>query len=302
MQFLSYPSRFWKSYRARTRSQHEVQLMAISELLCSTNLEKKTIASLHEVEFKIFSQFGDDGIIHWLVNQLKMTSKTFVEFGVENYQESNTRFLLRKENWSGLVMDGSSGNVKQIRRLPEFWKHELHVESAFIDAENINRLLTSYLVGRELGLLHIDIDGNEYWIWKAINVVKPALVVIEYNAVFGVDRAITVPYRADFLRTKAHFSNLYFGTSLPALGLLAKRKGYEFVGCNSAGNNAYFVRSDCMGPAIKSRPIEDGFVNSKFRESRDENGNLTYVSGEERSELIRGLPVWNVVSEMEEEF
>ena len=93
-------------------------------------------------------------------------------------------------------------------------------------------------------MLHIYLDGNDYWIWKEINVVTPVIAILEYNSVFGVDRAITISDDRKFIRTKAHHSNLYFSASLRALYVLAKEKGYSFVGCNSARNNAYFVRND----------------------------------------------------------
>ena len=96
----------------------------------------------------------------------------------------------------------------------------------------------------DLGLLHIDLDGNDYWIWKQIDKFAPRILILEYNSVFGSENSWTVPYQADFYRFNAHYSGLYWGASLPALVELSSAKGYDLVGCNSAGNNAYFVRKD----------------------------------------------------------
>ena len=147
----------------------------------------------------------------------------------------------------------------------------------------------------EIGLLSIDIDGNDYWIWKSIEVVQPVIVVIEYNSVFGLDNAITIPYKKDFFRTDAHYSNLYFGASLLALVMLGEEKGYSFVGSDSAGVNAYFVKNSRINNLIPLT-VKEGYVQSKFRQSRDEHGNLTFLNLFEQKELLKGLPVINVMN------
>lgn len=250
-------------------------------------------ASLQEAEFRVFSQFGDDGLIQYLVRALAPTERSFVEFGVESYQEANTRFLLQHDNWRGLVMDGSAENIAQIRADNISWRHELHSVCAFINRDNINQLIADAGFEGALGLLSIDIDGVDWWVWERLECVQPLIVVAEYNSVFGAEAAVTVPYRADFQRAKAHHSNLYWGCSLRALCVLAERKGYAFVGCNKAGNNAYFVRQDSLGPLSPVDPIE-GYVESRFRESRDAEGKLTFLSGAARRSLIAHLEVWDV--------
>ena len=244
-----------------------------------------------EVEFKVFSQYGDDGIIQYLVQRLDIPHRTFVEFGVEDYRESNTRFLLMHDNWAGLVMDGSAANVERIVRSEYYPQHELAARAAFVDCDNVNALVASAGFPRDLGLLHIDVDGNDYWLWECLEAVAPIVVVLEYNAVFGAERAITIPYDAAFQRTRAHPSNLYFGASLAALVRLSQRKGYAFVGCNSAGNNAYFVRRDRMNALVRELSVAEGYVRSCFRESRDAGGMLDFATGDARLERIRGLPV-----------
>lgn len=284
------------------RSQSESQSLALGKLLSWECRKKERIASLADVEFKVFSQFGDDGIIQWLVHNVDLPNRSFIEFGVENYRESNTRFLMMNDNWSGFVMDGSEDCVSQIVNSEYYWRHDLRATCAFIDCENINALLASSGLGRDVGLLHIDLDGNDYWIWKAIDAVDAAIVLVEYNSVFGSDRPVTIPYEKDFVRSRKHHSHLYWGTSLPAIHRLAQEKGYAFVGCNSAGNNAYFVRRDKLNDKVREVSLESGFVASKYRESRDESGRLTYVSGARRAELIRGLPVHNVATGLVEPF
>ncbi len=248
------------------------------------------ILDLHQAEFKVFSQFGDDGIIQYLVDRLQPLRDAFVEFGVGNYRESNTRFLLLNNNWHGLVLDGDENSIHSIQQDEIYWRHTLTARHAFITRENINELLHEAGFAGEIGLLSIDIDGNDYWVWEKIAVVDPVIVIIEYNSVLGPNLAVTIPYDPQFTRHQAHYSGQFWGASLEALKLLADRKGYSLVGCNSAGNNAYFVRSDKVAdqPVL---PVQEAFVDSRFRDSRDEKGKLTYLTGAERFLAIAELEV-----------
>jgi hypothetical protein len=255
-------------------------------------LKNKMLKDIHEAEFKVFSQWGDDGIIQYLINQINIPVHSFIEFGVENYTESNTRFLLVNNNWIGLVMDGSSDNIAYIQNDEIYWQHDLTAVCAFIDTNNINNLISEAGFSGEIGLLHIDIDGNDYWVWKAIKVVSPVVVIVEYNSSFGKDRAITIPYNPTFQRMQAHYSGLYAGASLLALCDLAEEKGYHFIGTNSAGNNAYFVRKDKIGNLQVLTPSE-GYVKAKFREHRNEDGILTYKIPQVAIRELKRLQVFN---------
>lgn len=259
----------------------------------TSQLKQRNIENLSDAEFKVFSQWGDDGIIQFLINYLSIENKTFIEFGVEDYQEANTRFLLVNDNWTGLVMDGSQQNISKIKQDEIYWKYDLRAIAAFITAENINKLIEEEGFTREIGLLHIDIDGNDYWIWNALQIVDPVIMIVEYNSVFGSERAITIPYSHDFYRFDAHYSGLYAGASLKALCNLAKIKGYDFIGCNSAGNNAYFVKKG-YGKDLKVLDSVSGYIESRFRESRDKTGILDYKRGEDRMEIIKDMPIFNV--------
>lgn len=260
--------------------------------------ELESINRFSDVEFSVFSQFGDDGIIQWLIHRLPGISETFVEFGVGAYQESNTRFLLVNDNWRGLVMDSSDRNVEVIRRDPVSWRHDLQSKCAIATAENVDQLLTEHGFEGDIGLLHIDIDGNDYWVWRGVTAVRPAIAIIEYNSVFGAERSITIPYNPNFSRG-GRFSNLYFGASLPALCDLANSKGYDFVGCNSAGNNAYFVRSE-LDHGLKPLAAREGFVMSKSGDPVDSTGKRAYLRGERRLSAVKGLSVVNTATGAEE--
>ena len=292
-------------FRSAKALQHELKqlradLDALKILAAQPMLQKIrdgiSFPSLHDVEFKVFSQFGDDGIIQYLIHRVDPLPESFLEFGVENYRESNTRFLLLNNNWRGLVLDGDQNCIDQVLRDEIYWRHTLVARQAWITCENINDLIRAAGFSGEIGLLSIDIDGNDYWVWEKLDVVDPVIVIVEYNSVFGPDSAVTIPYQPNFSRFKAHYSGQFWGASLSALDLLAKRKGYSLVGCNSAGNNAYFIRNDKIG-SLRSLDVKEAFVDARWRDSRDKNGKLDHLTGSERFEAIAALEVYDLTQD-----
>jgi hypothetical protein len=260
------------------------------------NLKKTdAIKKLADAEFKVFSQWGEDGIIQYLISRIDIENRIFIEFGVQDYSESNTRFLLVNNDWTGLVIDSSPEFIKHIRSQEYYWKYDLTAICDFVTSENINDLIADAEITGSIGILSIDIDGNDYWIWNAISIVSPQIVIVEYNSLFGNQYAVTIPYQTDFSREKAHFSNLYWGASLPAFCHLAAQKGYIYVGSNAAGSNAFFVRKDSSSN-LKECDFQKNFTQSKFRESRDENGNLSFVSGQQKLEVIKNMSLYNIDS------
>ena len=250
---------------------------------------------LADAEFRVFSQFGDDGIIQYLIHHLSVAPSSFVEFGVESYGEANTRFLLINNNWRGMIMDASAEYMAGVQSDEIYWRHDLTAVNAFIDRDNINALLSEHGFAGEIGILSIDIDGNDYWVWERLTCARPVIVIAEYNSVFGPHAPVSIPYEPAFYRTRAHYSNLYWGCSLAALCHLAGKKGYDFVGSNSAGNNAYFIRRDRLGD-LRPLSAAEGYVESRFRESRDADGRLTFIAGPHRRAAIADMPMVDVTT------
>jgi hypothetical protein len=252
--------------------------------------------NLQKTEFKVYSQWGEDGIIQYILSRIPIKHKIFVEFGVENYTESNTRFLLKNNNWSGLVLDGNKSNVDYIKNdTSVYWAHNLKAENIFITIHNINKILLQNSIPEDLGLLSIDIDGNDYWIWDTIEVVKPRIIISEYNSLFGHTSKVSVPYSNDFVRSVAHYSNIYYGASIAALEFLAHKKGYSLIGCNMAGNNAFFVRND-LSNNFKILSAKEAYKPAQFRESKYSDGNLSYLNSKEQLNLISDLDLIDVES------
>ena len=280
-----------------TRQLEQTKILSAQGAIRDLYRQKEPIP-LAQTEFKVFSQFGDDGIIQYIIQKLNLPAaeQRFVEFGVEDYSESNTRFLLLNNNWSGLIMDGNAEAMSALASSELYWRYDLTALGRFITRENINLLLKEGGMQGRIGILSIDIDGNDYWVWEAIISIDPAVVIVEYNGLFGPQDPVTVPYQADFNRTSAHPSNLYWGTSLGALCFLAEKKGYVWIGCNSAGNNAYFVEKARAAPFLIPQLPED-FVAAKFREGRNADGSLNFLGQNSGRPLVKHLPVWDVVQD-----
>ena len=283
----------WKLLGSAARRELLATQLGQGRVLSEMNAAKSP-SDLNACEFKVFSQFGEDGIIQRLMRLVPIANRTFIEFGVENFAESNCRFLMMNDNWRGFVMDGSAKRVAAIRKLPDMWKFDLTAKAAFVTRENVNELLASSGFDADVGLLSIDVDGNDYWILDAIAPVNPRILVVEYNALFGPTRSITVPYDAKFAKQKAHHSGLYFGASLSALAAVAARKGYSLVATESSGVNAFFVRNDLLGGGLVARTVAEAYHDTNVRQSRGADGKLDYLDANNRAKAIRGMPVMNI--------
>ena len=252
-----------------------------------------------EAEFSVYSQFGEDGLIQWLLAHVPVEHDVFVEFGVEDYTESNTRFLLEHDNWRGLVIDGADEHRAFLRRSGLEWRHQIDAVTAFVDRDNIDGLIRSAGIAGDIGLLSVDIDGNDLWVLEAIESISPRILITEYNSVFGAEAAVTVPYDPGFRRERAHPSHLLWGASLAALERVARDKGYALVAGNAAGNNAFWVRRDVLGE-LPEIAVAEAWRASRFRESRAADGSLTLIADHrDRLAAMRDGVLWELDAQAE---
>ncbi len=287
--------------KASTRTQHDIGSLRVQGELLARDVESLKLlcgqiaaqqvrtlpagAALRESEFQVFSQWGEDGIIQFLLAHVPVANEVFVEFGVQDYVESNTRFLLMNNLWSGLIMDGSEEWMAAVRKSNLSWRHTLHAKAAWVTSENVNDLISSAGISGDIGILSVDIDGMDYWVWKAINIVQPRIIIVEYNALFGPDIKVTPPYNPGFERAKSHHSHLFYGISLSAIGQLGSEKGYTLVGTNTAGNNAFLVRKD-LASVFPKRNVSELYRAARFREARGTDGQLAFPTFAEAQAMI----------------
>lgn len=227
--------------------------------LAAPDLSQKIV--FKNSEFKVYSKHGGDGILTYIFSKIGVTNRTFVEMGIEDGRECNTANLSRNFSWNGLMIDA---NEIWIKSAQNFYKeYEIKVISAFVNAENINRLIADNGIKGNIDLLSIDIDGNDYWVWEAINVINPRVVVLEYNSAFG-HRSITQRYQAEHKFNPKEEHPLFFGASLTALTKLSKKKGYLLVCCDTHGHDAFFVRHDVVKGKFMELSPEEAFYPNPF--------------------------------------
>jgi hypothetical protein len=196
---------------------------------------------LNSRRFHYWSQNEEDGLTLAIFAEIGAVVRRFIEFGCGS-NGGNSGFLAAELGWSGLMVDGDEAKVKMCREA--FPDPNVRVVHRWIAVENVNGMVTEQGLGGEVDFLSIDLDGNDYWIWKALTACLPRLVVMEYNSAFGPERAVAVPYRPDFDRKNYSEDNLYFGASLAGLEKLGIARGYRLIAVEPRGTNAYFLRND----------------------------------------------------------
>lgn len=265
---------FLNKYILRKPDFSEKKIFLQGQIIERLNKKKIEIDYLKDVEFSVFSQFGEDGIISWIVEQIPEISKVFVEIGTQDYWESNTRFLLKSRRWKGYLIEGSKKYISNIKTQRIYWQHDIKAIEAFVDKDNINSIIKENINEKNIGLLSIDVDGNDYWILEKLEYLSPTIIICEYNSIFGDLFKLSVPYNKNFVRSHAHYSNLYFGASIKAMMTMLEKKGYTFLGTGSAGVNAFFVKKE-LEVNFKEIIKKKFFFPAIVKEALDENGKLT---------------------------
>jgi hypothetical protein len=240
-------------------------------------IQNNTLPKLKDTGFRVFSQFEEDGLLLFIFSVIGMENKTFIEFGSDDGVNSNSANLAFNFGWHGLFIDGNQRSINRGRKFfakyPHPWMYQPKFVCAMINRENINQLISDAGISGEIGLLSIDLDGNDYWVWDAIKVVEPKVVIIETHNEFGFED-IVVPYDPDYLYPGKHPH--YHGASPVAMTKLAKQKGYRLVGANELGFNFIFIRIGIADELIPEVSVEsvlqhpsvaEGFA--KFDEIKD---------------------------------
>lgn len=212
----------------------------------SANKNKVAIEDIWNAGFSNFSQFEEDGIFLYIFSKIGMGNRLCVDVGCSDGINSNTGNLLVNWGWYGVLIDGDKDSIntgikyynkhKNTRYYPPKFKH------AFVGMENINELVKDEFITDDIDLLSIDIDGNDYWVWKALNVIRPKVVVVETHIEFGLE-PIVVPYDPNFTYPSPKHEE-YCGASITAFASLAKEKGYRLIGSNRYGFNTIYMRND----------------------------------------------------------
>lgn len=216
------------------------------------------LPSFNSTGFKVFSQFEEDGKLLYLFSIIGMGEKRFVDIGSDDGINSNCANFAVNFGWSGLFIDADKDALaigkKFYSKNPSPWSYKPTFIHSLITPENINETISKENFAGEIELLSIDIDSNDYWIWKALNVIQPKVVIIESQVAFG-NQNLVVPYQTTF--SKDPDKDLYYGASTAALVKLGKEKNYRLVGANDYGNNLFFVKNGVADKEFPEIHFED---------------------------------------------
>lgn len=245
--------------------KHDRNMLSLPHSLYPSRTAEKAKELYRGREYQVFSQNGEDGLLLYIFSQIGATNRFFVEFGAGG-ATSNTRNLSTQFGWSGVSFDGDESSIAEMRELygrlsAADATRTLSAETVWLSEETVKHQLSSYNIPTEFDLLSIDIDGIDYWLWRALEGFRPRVVVVEYNASLGPDATVAIPYERDFYRwnKKWHPAGWYYGASLSAWAELAKSKGYELIACESTGVNAFFVRADLLSPGLPVQTAAEAY-------------------------------------------
>jgi hypothetical protein len=252
---------------ASVQGPSQVQLKLEYARLLATG---QSFPTPREVGFRVYSQADEDGILLFLFSIIGVRKYLCVEVCASDGIECNTANLIRHHGWHGLLIDGDAQSVargiKHYASLRDTYVFPPAFVHAWVTRENINELLSANDFVGEIDLLSLDLDGVDYWVWEALEVVSPRVVIVEYQDILGPERSMTVPYNNDFrASTEAASSGMpnFAGASLKAFVKLGVRKGYRLVAINRYGYNAFFIKSGIAESQLPTLDIGFCFSHPK---------------------------------------
>lgn len=274
---------FFRKYQNR-----KLYMIGLSHILLMRKNYSK-VNKLSDVDYKIFSQNGEDGILDYLLYQLKIEKPKYIEIGVGDYTESNTRFIFERCSPKGVIVDCLENLEEKIKKNFSLWKSELKIVNDFVNPNNIIKIMREADTLNNLDIFSLDIDGIDYWILKELPKDFSKIAIVEFNPIFGKNLKVSVPNITNFDRKKYHYSNLCFGMSLQAAIEIMNEKNFYFVGTNLLRNNAFFISKNYKKEEYFKNLVINNIENStdaNFTESRDIKGNLNFLNYQKRVKEI----------------
>jgi len=230
----------------RRKTDRQTQLLLSLEYRRA--LQCSSLPKFDEVGFRTYGEIDEDGKLWFIFSLIGTTNQVLVDIGAGGIVGSNSANLIINHGWTGLLIDADERAIQGIAgfyaHCPETRNLPPKALHAWVTAENVNSIIVENGCHGEIDLLLIDVDGVDYWIWKAIDCVQPRVVLLEYQAIWGPEKSVTVPYAPNFKAEYFGRFGIYSGASLAAFVKLGREKGYRLVGCNRYGYNAFFLRND----------------------------------------------------------
>ena len=281
------------------KAENEARGLGFS-LMLAQRAAKASFRDLWDAEFRVFSQWGEDGILNFLTEALMLDRPKVLEIGSGNFTECNGRFLADFRNASVVAVDMRPDLIPSMKAMDLYWRSSIHGLQRYVQPGNIREIQrdAEALIG-PVDILSLDIDGNDYYVLEEADLSNVSVLVVEYNALFGSRRPLSVPRDDDFDRTRAHYSNLFFGASLPAWIHQLSRRGFTFIGTTRSSINAFFLAdnlTETIPIAIPEHNLLHRYTEVTVREGRNEEGDLAFFDSNEGRALIEHLSLIDVSS------
>jgi hypothetical protein len=282
--FKNFIKKYFYIFRVWDKFTPAVQIQQRHLLLYYKNcISENKPLNLADTGFKVFSQHEEDGLLLFIFAVIGIKHKTFVDIGSNDGVNSNCANFAVNFGWHGVFIDGDKTAIKRglhfYKRYPDPWHYPPKFVCQKVTMENINEIITEAGFQGEIDLLSIDIDGNDYWIWDALEVISPRVIVVEANVELGYNNVI-VPYNAAYSHLKRH--PVYHGASPVAFNYLANKKGYKLVGANNYGHNMIFIKKE-LGynylPEVTVESILQHFSTIESFKEFEAVKNLDFIRG-----------------------
>lgn len=228
-------------------SSQEIQKALLAQYIGMRGLPREKLPTFDEVGFQKYSQFDEDGILLYIFGLIGTTNKKVVEICAGDGFECMAANLIVNHGWRGFLFDGRADDVELAK---EFFARRRSlllsppvVRTAWIDAETVDDTLRSAGVTGSIDLMSLDIDGMDYWVWKAMDVIKPRVCIFETVNYIPDDKALTVPYDRTFQMAQSGSEYYYRGASTQAFVKLGREKGYRLIGAHRHGFNCVFMQN-----------------------------------------------------------
>lgn len=278
-------------YRSNSRNEENKYLLGVatikSQRSCYPNL-----SDIRQAEVRVFSQNGEDGILDFIFEKLRLVKPSILEIGVGDFSECNSKFA-NFFRGSGVYLVDSNEGLGQLndRYRSRRINSQFFFEQIWIDAANAKEVFSR--AKAKLGtidVLSIDIDGNDFWVLQQIPLDDLQVIVVEYNPSLSDSGPITVVYDANFDRTTKHYSWKYYGATLEAFQNFLQGKGFHLIGATSQGTNAFFIKSDFVSLFRDVVKNASEYKNMDSREARNKDGTLSYIDIHSEREMLKTLP------------
>jgi len=198
-----------------------------------------------------YSESNEGSILRSLIDKIPIKHRAFLDIGAgSGFYGSNTIDLLLNNRFNGVFIEGDRNNLHKLRSeiesVSSIRKRQYLLHEGYVSSDNINSLVQSFNGFNGFDVVSIDIDSIDFWVWKALDSIHPAIVIVEFQCIFKANESLVSPNmaRQGFVQRNGSTYCISNSASLSAFVKLGHEKGYTLVAVSDSGFNAFFVKND----------------------------------------------------------